>query len=179
MVLNEEELTFGCGEGGRLVGCTFCFNAAHTQCCGLGDKRTHAPRGDWACPACVDHARAIPNIKTKWFCFMSVGSDKIACRERSCHCLHCLAAGNRVHLLPKTGLSHIVTLIQKHTLTHSYALTGPKACLNYDTCGPWRVYTVIPNDKEWDRLIAFLNAEGRNETKRWNDYCGCYEERFD
>ena len=57
MVLQEEELTFGCGEGGTLIGCTFCFNAAHSSCCGLGDQRKNAPRGDWACPACIDHAR--------------------------------------------------------------------------------------------------------------------------
>ena len=58
MIVDEEELTFGCGEGGRLIGCTFCFNSAHAECCGLGDQRVNAPRGDWACPACVDHARA-------------------------------------------------------------------------------------------------------------------------
>ena len=58
MVVNEEELTFGCGEGGKLIGCTFCFNAAHAECCGMGDQRTSAPRGDWACPACVDHTRS-------------------------------------------------------------------------------------------------------------------------
>ena len=57
MVVNEEELTFGCGEGGRLIGCTFCFNSAHAECCGLGDQRVNAPRGDWACPACIDHTR--------------------------------------------------------------------------------------------------------------------------
>ena len=57
MIVDEEELTFGCGEGGRLIGCTFCFNSAHAECCGLGDQRTNAPRGDWACPACIDHAR--------------------------------------------------------------------------------------------------------------------------
>ena len=57
MILQTEELTFGCGEGGALIGCTFCFNAGHTACCGLGDQRTNAPRGDWACPACIDHAR--------------------------------------------------------------------------------------------------------------------------
>ena len=56
--MQEEELTFGCGEGGRLIGCTFCFNAAHSSCCGLGDHRTNTPKGDWACPACIDHARA-------------------------------------------------------------------------------------------------------------------------
>ena len=55
--MDEEELTFGCGEGGRLIGCTFCFNSAHAECCGMGDQRTNAPRGDWACPACIDHAR--------------------------------------------------------------------------------------------------------------------------
>ena len=58
MLLQEEELTFGCGEGGKLIGCTFCFNAAHSSCCGLGDHRVNAPRGDWACPACIDHARS-------------------------------------------------------------------------------------------------------------------------
>ena len=56
MIVDEEELTFGCGEGGRLIGCTFCFNSAHAECCGLGDQRTNAPRGDWACPVCIDHA---------------------------------------------------------------------------------------------------------------------------
>ena len=58
MVVNEEELTFGCGEGGRLIKCTFCFNAAHAECCALGDQRTNAPRGDWTCPTCIDHARS-------------------------------------------------------------------------------------------------------------------------
>lgn len=57
MVLQTEELSFGCGEGGTLIGCTFCFNAAHSSCCGLGDQRKNAPRGDWACLACIDHAR--------------------------------------------------------------------------------------------------------------------------
>ena len=125
---------------------------------------------------------SIPNIKTKWFCFMSVGSNRIACRERSCHCLRCLVAGNRAHLLPKTGLSKTVTqsqhthqLITHTSTTHSH--TGPKKCLNHETCGPWRIYTVVPDDKEWDRVIAFLNEEGRNEEQRWNDYCGCYDQR--
>ena len=57
MIVDEEELIFGCGEGGRLIGYTFCFNSAHAECCGLGDQRTNAPRGDWSCPACIDHAR--------------------------------------------------------------------------------------------------------------------------
>ena len=55
VLLQEEELTFGCGEG-VIYGCAFCFNSAHAVCCGLGDTRSSAPRGDWACPACVDHA---------------------------------------------------------------------------------------------------------------------------
>ena len=58
MILQEEELTFGCGEGGTLIKCMFCFNVAHSSCCGLGDQRVNAPQGDWACPACIDHARA-------------------------------------------------------------------------------------------------------------------------
>ena len=57
MIVDEEELTFGCGEGGRLIGCTFCFNSAHAECCGLEDQCTNVPRGDWACPACIGHAR--------------------------------------------------------------------------------------------------------------------------
>ena len=56
VLLKEEELTFGCGEGGIIFGCAFCFNAAHAVCCGMGDQRSNAPRGDWACPACIDHA---------------------------------------------------------------------------------------------------------------------------
>ena len=67
-----------------------------------------------------------------------------------------------------------------NVLTHTsmmYSPTGPKRCLNYETCGPWRIYTVVPDDKEWDRVIAFLNEEGRNEEQRWNDYCGCYDQR--
>ena len=56
ILLKEEELTFGCGEGGNIFGCAFCFNSAHVVCCGMGDQRSSAPRGDWACPACVDHA---------------------------------------------------------------------------------------------------------------------------
>ena len=55
VLLKEEELTFGCGEGGNIFGCAFCFNSAHAVCCGMGDQRSSAPRGDWACPACVDH----------------------------------------------------------------------------------------------------------------------------
>lgn len=123
---------------------------------------------------------SIPNIKTKWFCFMSVGSNRIACRERSCHCLRCLVAGSRAHLLPRTGLSKTVThKSTAHIHTHQciHTCTGPKKCLNYETCGPWRIYTVIPDDKEWDKLITFLNTEGRNEEQRWNDYCGCYDQR--
>ena len=58
MVLQTEELSFGCGEGGDIFGCAFCFNSAHAACCGFGDRRTKAPRGDWACPACIDHARS-------------------------------------------------------------------------------------------------------------------------
>ena len=57
MILQEEELTFGCGGGGKLIGCTFCFNVTHSSCCGLGDQRKNAPRGDWACPVCMDHVR--------------------------------------------------------------------------------------------------------------------------
>ena len=57
MVLQEEELTFGCGEGGKLIGCTFCFNVTHSSCCGLGDQRKNTPRGDWVCPVCMDHVR--------------------------------------------------------------------------------------------------------------------------
>ena len=58
IVVNEEELTFGCGEGGRLIKSTFCFIVTHAECCDLGDQRTNVPRGVWACPACIDHARA-------------------------------------------------------------------------------------------------------------------------
>jgi hypothetical protein len=58
MVLQTEELTFGCGEeGGTLIGFTFCFSVGNATYCGLGDQRTNTPRGDWACPACIDHAR--------------------------------------------------------------------------------------------------------------------------
>ena len=32
------------------------MRAAHSSCVGLGEQRTNAPRGDWACPACIDHA---------------------------------------------------------------------------------------------------------------------------
>ena len=41
------------------------------------------------------------------------------------------------------------------------------------------MYTVLPNDDEWDKLIKILEKEGRNEQGRWNDYeyCGCYDER--
>ena len=120
----------------------------------------------------------IPNIKTKWFCFMSVGSNRITCRERSCYCLRCLVAGKRVHLLPKTGLHEDRRLTHEHTHIPHPSHTGPKTCLNYDTCGPWRMHTVLPNDDEWDKLIKILEKEGRNEQGRWNDYYyGCYDER--
>ena len=97
---------------------------------------------------------SIPGMKTRWFCFMPVGSNRIATRERSCHCAPCRDAGHHVYRI------------------------GRK-CMNYDTCGPWRVFTVKPNDDEWDRVIAFLTKEGKNTTGRWNDYCGCYAERLD
>lgn len=53
---DQETLTFGCGEGGHLLKCTFCFNSGHMSCCGLGDHRSKAPKGEWACPACMQHA---------------------------------------------------------------------------------------------------------------------------
>ena len=50
-------LEFGCGDGGKLLTCTYCHAAFHFECCGLGDQRNKAPVGSWACPACVSHAR--------------------------------------------------------------------------------------------------------------------------
>ena len=46
------ELEFGCGDGGSVVKCTFCYNVAHLKYCGYGDNRKNAPKGDWACPSC-------------------------------------------------------------------------------------------------------------------------------
>ena len=50
-------LEFGCGDGGKLLTCTYCHAAFHFECCGLGDQRSKAPVGNWACPACVSYAR--------------------------------------------------------------------------------------------------------------------------
>ena len=35
-----------------------------------------------------------------------------------------------------------------------------RKCLNYDTCGPWRVFTVKPNDEEWDRSVRIVILVG-------------------
>jgi Zn-finger protein len=46
----------GCGEGGTLLQCTYCYNAFHMSCVGLCERKK-APSGVWACPACVIVAR--------------------------------------------------------------------------------------------------------------------------
>ena len=46
----------GCGDGGTLLQCTYCYNAFHMSCVGLCERRK-APSGTWACPACVIVAR--------------------------------------------------------------------------------------------------------------------------
>ena len=99
--------------------------------------------------------RRIPGIKTKFFCFLTVGiGNRIACRRLSCFCDPCVEAGPDVYLL------------------------GSR-CENYETCGPWELHFINENDDEWSQLIDLLRKEGYNETGEHNDYCGCYVERFD
>ena len=59
VMVMTDELEFGCGDGGSVVKCTFCYNVAHLKCCGYGDNRKNAPKGDWACPSCMDHAEFV------------------------------------------------------------------------------------------------------------------------
>ena len=53
----------GCGEGGTLLQCTYCYNAFHMSCVGLCERKK-APSGVWACPACVIVARDNISVMT-------------------------------------------------------------------------------------------------------------------
>ena len=101
--------------------------------------------------------RSIHGIKTTYFCFMSIGRGRIACRYRSCFCDVCLEVGRKSYLLGRR-------------------------CDGYETCGSWKHVRMYVDDEEWDSLIQLLRDEGGkgngyNRTGKWNDYCGCYHQR--
>ena len=89
----------------------------------------------------------IPGIRTDYFCFGPCSSTHVWVRRKSCHCESCLPAGRKV-------------------------FTIGKECKNYDVCGPWIKVRVFPDDDVWKRIYEYLDAEGRNETGKWNDTCG-------
>ena len=72
-----DTLEFGCGDGGVLLKCTHCHAAFHFDCCGLGDQRKKAPKGDFACPACVSHARQQINARPAAAAAAAAGTSSV------------------------------------------------------------------------------------------------------
>ena len=97
--------------------------------------------------------RIVAGIRNDYFCFLTLGKGRIACRRRSCFCTTCMKQGKLRHRIGKR-------------------------CENYEECGDWVITTVRSNDETWDYLMQLLRDEGGkgkgyNTTKKWNDSCGC------
>ena len=96
----------------------------------------------------VPNVTSINGIKTKYFCFMRISHNEIGSRKFSCDCQPCANAGPNVWRIGNQ-------------------------CENFDQIGPWKRHQVLPDDGTWSLIYSYLEEEGRNTDKVWNDVCGC------
>ena len=96
---------------------------------------------------------SLPSLESKPSGFVSWQWGQIRSRVDDVRVIvnHAWRLVNGFTYYPKLVIISHVHMQHTHEHTHVHTHTGPMSCMNYDTCGPWRLFTVDPNDEEWDR----------------------------